>query len=41
MAIEPDPKTAARIAALQEEMDAIHQCQSHKGKAVPIMPNSA
>ena len=32
MAIEPDPKTAARIAALQEEMDAIHHANRTKAK---------
>jgi hypothetical protein len=26
--MEPDPKTAARIAALQKEMDAIHHANS-------------
>jgi hypothetical protein len=39
--MEPDPKTAARIAALQKEMDAIHHANSTKGEAVLIMPNSA
>jgi len=31
-AIEPDPKTAARNAALQKEMDAIHHANRTKAK---------